>query len=178
MIPEFQWAGGREYLWQRKTLTAPNYISFFNIPISAAIRVVGMLRSTRAGFTNTGAKYIVNGDNTLNTYQYNVLLFQGAANLSGAVAGDRSGYLAQIEAANAAAGLFTPVEMFMPGADDPGAKKNIASRGASYNAGSSMTGTLAGNTSPIGALQYLDVFDDVAGNLATGSYLEVWLTAR
>ena len=129
-----------------------------------------MVRSTRAGFSNTGGRFRLN--NAANGADY--YLAAGGSQFQ-----QSFGYMGQIAAANAFAGEFSPFEIYIPdyvNNTNLGGRKFATAISSSYSAiGGSIIPNVCGVVTGIGGITSVQIIDDVLGNLVAGSYLEVWI---
>ena len=151
-----------------QTTTLVTTIGIGSIPqYGTGLHFRGRLRSMRAGFTNTGGRYFINGDFGP--------VYSFVINPSGASGTATFGYLGQYPASLAPAGEYGSYQGYIPNYSSSSTNIAIQNTGGGYSGGTPVV--VAGIYTPVvaAAVTQFIVLDDVVGNLAIGSTLEVWI---
>ena len=150
-----------------QTTTLVTTIGIGSIPqYGTGLHFRGRLRSERAGFTNTGGRYFINSD-TGPYYSFYI-------NPSGTGTAT-FGYLGQYPASTAPAGEYGSYQGYIPNYSSSSTNIAIQNTGGGYSGSTPVV--VAGIYTPVvaAAVTQFIVLDDVVGNLAIGSTLEVWI---
>ena len=166
------WVLPWEQRFARTTLTTNTTpMQIASIPqYGNTLHIRGMMRSTRAGFSNTGGRFRLNNASNATDYY----LAAGGVQYQ-----QQFGYMGQMPAATAFAGEFGTFEIYVPDYStntNLGGRKFATAVSASYSAlNGYVIPNVCGVVTGIGGVTSVQILDDVFGNLVAGSYLEVWI---
>ena len=140
-----------------------------NIPnYGRTLKVYARWRTSRSGFSNTGGRFYVNGLTGASDYSLNYV--------SGTSLESR-GYVGQVVSANGLFGEYTSTEIIIPGYNAPYNSRHIAmARSFGYSSGISHVANYIGNSTGIGPVTSITLFDDVTSNIVLGSFMEIYLS--
>jgi hypothetical protein len=124
------------------------------------MRIVVSFRSSRAAFSNTGGRFLINGLNGASDYAF--IINNASPQLASL------GYLGQIPAATALANDVSIVNMLIPNYRNQNSlnRMNISTVGTSYGGGTTVIHNYVGGTSACGAVSSITFQDDVGSTLA------------
>lgn len=153
------------------TLSVAGPITFNAISAGyTSLLITGYVRSTRAGFADTGIRCIVNG-NTFALYQFVNTTNTGAATVAGASgSGLGFGYCGQVAAATATGGAFSHFSMLLTGYAAPCFTVGHAQAAGTMTGGMKATDAYWEFTAT-DIVSSVSIYDDAASTLAAGSRL-------
>ena len=126
------------------------------------MRIVASFRSSRASFSNTGGRFLINGLNGADDYKFIIN--------SGTGQGGTTGYIGQIPAATAVTSDVAIVNMLILNYRNQNSlgRININTVTTSYTGNTHVIHNFVGNTTGIGAVTSITFQDDVGATLAAG----------
>jgi hypothetical protein len=148
------------------TRASTGLIAFSSIPGGFShLRLVGSVRSSRAGQASTGARLSING-NTATLYEHNWS--------SGTGSGEPFMFAGTIPAATANANAFAAVEYTFPGYAATGKWRTMLGRAAGTGGAGLATDIGTSQWEAANAITSITLDDDVSGGLAVGSVLTLY----